>query len=244
MPCSHLGAHIVICLPWKNCGPRRDRLDRVSQSHRYPNRGLRRWLWGQPREELRMLDPELVHAPVLFQMEAPGKGGPTYLSCHHLASAQARSWGQSSLLGQRLCVPLFSSRAPQPLPGEVTVSATGPPALSACHRAPARPCLVPSKPTHCSPQLLPTAYSPPERRKVPWWGAFSKSLALSVCQSVHPFIHPSNMSLFGGIILGPYLLASCGSQHPGFSSQCIESTRLALLLALYGHQASDCSSST
>lgn len=44
--------------------------------------------------------------------------------------------------------------------------------------------------------------------------------------------------MFWGIILGSYLLASCGSQPPGFSSQHIESTRLALLLALYGHQAS------
>lgn len=157
MPCSHLGAHTVICLPWKNCGPRRDRLDRVAQCHRYPNRGLRRW--RQPKEELRMLGPELVHAPALgiytqqFQREAPEKGSPTYLSCHHLASTQAsRSWGQShprtcrrvTVLSPRteaLCSPLLLQSTPAPSWRDDGIS----------YRAPALSCLVPSKSPAAAP---------------------------------------------------------------------------------------------
>lgn len=122
-----------------------------------PNRGLCRW--RQPKEELRMLGPELVHAPALgiytqqFQREAPEKGSPTYLSCHHLASTQAsRSWGQShprtcrrvTVLSPRteaLCSPLLLQSTPAPSWRDDGVS----------YRAPALSCLVPSKSPAAAP---------------------------------------------------------------------------------------------
>lgn len=41
------GAHTVICVLWKNCGPRRDRLDQAARLHQDHSRGHHRWLWRQ-----------------------------------------------------------------------------------------------------------------------------------------------------------------------------------------------------
>lgn len=61
--------------PGRTVAPEGDRLDRVAQCHRYPNRGLRRWLWRQ----LAQAGVEDAGSRV-GPCSCPGQGGPTHLS--------------------------------------------------------------------------------------------------------------------------------------------------------------------